>query len=88
MLGDAMMGAAHLPEDESNSEYTCHMCKQVHERLGYCDSEAEGIELVMDIVRLARSEKPYKKEVELLKHYTEKYPKVQSLVNQLVENLK
>lgn len=87
MLGDAMMGAAHLP-DEEQGEYTCHMCKQNHERLGYCDTEAEGLELVMDVVRLARAEKPYAKEIELLKHYTAKYPKVQSLVNQLVANLK
>lgn len=67
--------------------WICPVCLDDHNPKGRCDTEEAGFELVMELVRLARSDKPYRNELEELKSYVAKYPKVQLMVNQLAANL-
>lgn len=49
--------------------------------------ETGGFRLLMEIVQLARAEKPYHAELARLKSAAETDPALQTLVNQLIKNL-
>lgn len=68
--------------------WICPKCHDDHNRKRPCDTEDGAFELLMLVVQLAKAEKPYKIELGWLTAVLPKYPKVQALTNQLVNNLR